>query len=105
MTDRLAPAPRPVDPLTGEIIGAPIRIERAPGVATLPLDGTIADESLGTLLVRLPGRTRLRRIPKAGLEATILLGGRSIPLKGETLRQRPEDRTKRLAIPGRRRDR
>ena len=42
--------------LAGELIGATVRIESHPGVAQLPLEGTIVDESLETFLVRLPGR-------------------------------------------------
>ncbi|MGA7922999.1 MAG: ribonuclease P protein subunit [Thermoplasmata archaeon] len=89
--------------LAGELIGAAVVVDRAPGIAGLPLDGVIADETLHTLLLRLPGRGRLRRVAKRGLEGTILLGEREIPLRGELLRQRPEDRTKRLLSAGRRR--
>ncbi|MGI0132072.1 MAG: ribonuclease P protein subunit [Thermoplasmata archaeon] len=90
------------DALAGEILGAGVVIDRAPGVVPLPLEGTIVDETLQTLVIRRPGRSRLRRIAKAGLSGTILLGERQLPLKGETLRVRPEDRTKRLCVHGRR---
>lgn len=92
-----------VNALAGEILGAGIHIESAPGVSPLPLDGTIVDESLHTLVIRRPGHARTRRVAKAGLSGTILLGERQLPLKGEILRVRPEDRTKRLSVPGRRR--
>ena len=87
--------------LSGEWIGATVRIDRHPGLARLPLEGTIVDESLETLLVRVPGRARLRRIPKAGAEGTILLEERPLPLRGNALRVRPEDRPKRLLGRGR----
>jgi RNase P/RNase MRP subunit p29 len=101
-------APRPtrhVDPppeLAGEIIGAPVQIDRARGVAKLPLTGTIVDETLRTLRVRPRGAERARILTKTGLEGTILLGGRELPLRGDLLRVRPEDRTKRLQLRGRR---
>jgi RNase P/RNase MRP subunit p29 len=98
--------PRPSVPhaeaLAGELLGAPIHISRAPGLAQGTYDGTLVDESLGTFLIRPTHGGRLRRIPKAGLEATILLGVGEIPLKGDALRVRPEDRTKRLSPRGRR---
>lgn len=103
----MADAARPVDPmeerlaLAGELIGAAIQVERAPGFARLPLRGTIVDETMHTFLVRVPGHARLRRVPKPGLEATLLLGERSIRLSGDLVRVRPEDRTKRLLVAGR----
>jgi RNase P/RNase MRP subunit p29 len=99
------PAPSPsaiLESLAGELLGAAVRVEVCPGVTPLPLEGTVVDETLHTLLIRPRGATRARRIPKAGLEGTILLGGRSLPLKGTILRVRPEDRTKRLLARGRR---
>ncbi len=95
----LAPVER--EALAGELIGAAVEL-RAPGVSG-PVAGTVVDESLGTISVRLPGRSRPRRIPKVGLLGTILLEGREIPLSGEVLRVRPEDRTKRLLAGGPRR--
>ncbi|MCI4319458.1 MAG: ribonuclease P protein subunit [Thermoplasmata archaeon] len=99
-----ATVPRPAPPveLAGEIIGAPVQIDRARGVAQLPLVGTVVDETLRTLRVRPRGGTRARILTKTGLEGTILLGGRELPLRGEQLRVRPEDRTKRLQLRGRR---
>ena len=87
--------------LAGEFVGATVRVERHPGLAGLPLEGTVVDESLETFLVRLPGRARVRRIPKAGAEGTILLEERPLPLRGNALRVRPEDRPKRLLGRGR----
>ena len=89
--------------LAGEILGAGVEIDHAPGVVPLPLEGTIVDETLQTLIVRRAGYARARRIAKTGLTGTILLGDRQLPLKGETLRVRPEDRTKRLSVSLRRR--
>jgi RNase P/RNase MRP subunit p29 len=88
--------------LAGELLGAPIVVERAPGLAGTGLRGTLVDESLGTFVVRPDGSDRLLRVPKAGLVATVRLGAGEIPLKGDDLRVRPEDRTKRLAPHGRR---
>ncbi|MCI4350634.1 MAG: ribonuclease P protein subunit [Thermoplasmata archaeon] len=107
MTDSSEPPrpPRRVEPppeFAGELIGAPVRIERARGVAKLPITGTIVDETLRTLRVRPRGAERARILTKTGLEGTILLGGRELPLRGDLLRVRPEDRTKRLQMRGRR---
>lgn len=87
----------------GEILGAPVVIHAAPGLARVPVSGRLVDETLGTFVVRAEDRSRTWRIPKAGAVGTILLGGRELPLRGDSLRVRPEDRTKRLAWRGRRR--
>lgn len=98
--------PRPeipyADVLAGEILGAAIVVEKAPGLAKRPLKGTLVDETLQTFRIRTARDGRIVVVPKAGLEATLFLGGRQIPLKGDSLRVRPEDRTKRLAPRGRR---
>ena len=88
--------------LAGELLGAPITITEAPGVRSLPLEGTIVDESLGTFLIRTAPGGRVLRIQKTGLVGVVRLALGEIPLKGEPLRHRPEDRTKRLAPRGRR---
>ncbi|MGA8302577.1 MAG: hypothetical protein WA547_03360 [Thermoplasmata archaeon] len=88
--------------LAGEILGAPVAIRASPGLPH-PVDGTIVDETLSTFLVRVPGRARPLRVPKAGLEGTIVLAGGELPLRGDTLRVRSEDRTKRLLTGGPRR--
>jgi len=88
--------------LAGELIGAPLTL--APGGGrSAPLEGTIVDESLGTLLVRPAGQRRTLRLAKSGLAGTVRLAGHEIPLKGNLLRVRPEDRTKRLLAGGPRR--
>ncbi len=86
--------------LAGELIGASLSVRAHPGLARLPLNGTIVDETLHLLIVREPRRRRLVSVPKAGLDGSILLGGREIRLKGDYLRVRPEDRTKRLLSRG-----
>ena len=102
---RALPPARPSPALLGEIIGLPIRITQAPGLLPLPFDGVIADETMHLLLVRPRGRRRPRRIAKAGLVATVVKDGDELPLRGDGLRVRPEDRTKLLALGGRRRPR
>ena len=98
--------PRPevpqADALAGEILGAPIEIDHAPGLAQGRLTGVLVDETMQTFVVRPAGSARTVRIAKAGLTGTIFLEGRPAPLNGDTLRVRPEDRTKRLAARGRR---
>jgi RNase P/RNase MRP subunit p29 len=89
--------------LLGEIIGLPIRITEAPGIAALPWDGVIADETLRTLVVRRNGAPRPRRVSKTGLRGFVVKDGGEVSLIGEVLRVRPEDRTKLLALGGRRR--
>ena len=88
--------------LAGEILGAPIAVATARGLAG-PIRGILVDESLSTFLVRVPGRARPVRLPKAGLEGTIVLRSGELPLRGDALRVRPEDRTKRLLAAGPRR--
>ena len=88
--------------LAGEILGASVVIPPGPG-RSVPLEGTLVDESLSTFTVRLPGRRRLRTVPKPGLTGTIVLPSGELPLRGESLRVRPEDRTKRLLAGGPRR--
>jgi|SRR5580658_7434563 RNase P/RNase MRP subunit p29 len=94
LADRLA--------LAGEILGAPVRFPAGPGLAA-PVEGVVVDESMSLYYVRVAGRSRPLRIPKRGVDGTIVLGGRELPLRGETLRVRPEDRTKRLLAGGPRR--
>lgn len=90
--------------LAGELIGAAVSVPAGPGRARA-VSGTVVDESLSTFVVRVPGRARPLRLAKSGLEGTIVLGGVELPLRGETLRVRPEDRTKRLLAGGPRRNR
>jgi RNase P/RNase MRP subunit p29 len=88
--------------LAGEILGAVVRFPAGHGLAA-PVEGVVVDESMSLLYVRVAGRSRPVRVAKHGAEGTILLGGRELPLRGETLRVRPEDRTKRLLAGGPRR--
>ncbi|MFY9716328.1 MAG: ribonuclease P protein subunit [Thermoplasmata archaeon] len=88
--------------LAGELIGATVVVPASPGLAR-PVTGTIVDESLSTFTIRVPGRRRTLRLPKPGLEGTIVLPGGELPLRGDALRVRPEDRTKRLLAGGPRR--
>ena len=92
----------PPEALAAEFLGAAIRIDQHPGLGRLPLSGTIVDETLGTFLVRTAPTGAIRRIPKAGAVGTVLLGERELPLRGDALRVRPEDRPKRLLARGRR---
>ena len=100
-------APEPIsraarEALAGEILGAPVSVRVAPG-QSVPFDGTLVDETLSTFVIRRTDRARLVRVPKAGLEGTIGLTIGELPLKGDALRVRPEDRTKRLLAVGPRR--
>jgi RNase P/RNase MRP subunit p29 len=90
--------------LAGEILGAPVSIPASRGLAH-PVEGTLVDESLSTLTVRVPGRARPVCVPKAGLNGTLVLPSGELPLRGDALRVRPEDRTKRLLAYGPRRSR
>jgi len=96
----LSPDERTV--LAGELIGASVRIPPGPGRGP-GVEGTIVDETLGTFLIRSPDGRRLVRLPKTGLTGTLGLHGRELPLRGDLLRVRPEDRTKRLLAGGLRR--
>jgi RNase P/RNase MRP subunit p29 len=88
--------------LAGELLGASVAIPASPALRA-PVEGTIVDETLSTFVVRVPGRARAVRLPKAGLEGTIVLGAGELPLRGDALRVRSEDRTKRLLTGGPRR--
>ena len=88
--------------LAGELIGASVAIPAAPG-RPHAVTGTIVDETLGTLVVRPAGGGRSVRLAKRGLAGTVALGERELPLRGDLLRVRPEDRTKRLLAGGPRR--
>jgi RNase P/RNase MRP subunit p29 len=88
--------------LAGELLGAAVRFPAGPALAR-DVEGVLVDESMSVYYVRVAGRGRLVRIPKRGVDGTILLGGRELPLRGDTLRVRPEDRTKRLLAGGPRR--
>jgi RNase P/RNase MRP subunit p29 len=88
--------------LAGELIGASIVVPAGRGLAR-PVAGTIVDESPSTLTVRPTGRRRTVCLPKAGLEGMIVLPSGELPLRGDALRVRPEDRTKRLLAGGPRR--
>ncbi|MFZ1024478.1 MAG: ribonuclease P protein subunit [Thermoplasmata archaeon] len=91
-TERLA--------LAGELLGGSVEITEAPGVCGLPIDGVLVDESFHMLTIRRVPDGRTLRIAKQGLVGRIDVGGRELPLKGEVLRVRPEDRTKRLLAGG-----
>ena len=88
--------------LAGELIGAEISVPAGPG-RDRPIAGSIVDETLGTFVVRRADDRRWVRLPKTGLAGTIRLAGRELPLRGDLLRVRPEDRTKRLLAGGPRR--
>ena len=92
-----------LEALAGELIGATVEVREAPGVVGLPLEGTIVDETLGTFEIRRSPSGRRLRLAKTGLRGTILLGGLELPLNGDALRIRPQDRTKRLLQAGPRR--
>jgi RNase P/RNase MRP subunit p29 len=88
--------------LAGEIIGAAVTVLPSTAVRR-PVQGTVIDESLSMLTIRVPGRDRPVRLPKAGLQGAIVLPSGELPLRGDSLRVRPEDRTKRLLAGGPRR--
>ena len=104
---RSSHAPEPLaradrEALAGEILGAPVSVRVAPG-QVVPFSGSIVDDTLSTFVIRRSGRDRLVRVAKSGLEGTIVLPAGELPLKGDVLRVRPEDRTKRLLNLGPRR--
>jgi RNase P/RNase MRP subunit p29 len=88
--------------LAGEILGASVVFPASAGLHD-PVRGILVDESLSTFTVRLAGSARTVRVAKAGLAGTIALPSGELPLRGDVLRVRPEDRTKRLLIGGPRR--
>jgi RNase P/RNase MRP subunit p29 len=100
--DLSALAPEERVALAGELIGASVAIPSGPG-RKHPVTGTIVDETLGTVVVRRAGTRRTVRLAKSGLTGTVVVAERELPLRGDLLRVRPEDRTKRLLAGGPRR--
>ena len=91
--------------LAGEFIGSAVDLRTAPGVADLPLEGTIVDETQEMFEIETRPRGRTIWVAKAGLGGTIFREDRELPLNGDALRFRPQDRTKRLLQAGPRRPR
>jgi len=87
--------------LAGELIGA--AVDLASPTFRTRVRGAIVDETMSTFHVRLADGSRTVVVPKTGLTGTIVLGSGELPLSGEALRVRPEDRTKRLLSGGPRR--
>ena len=100
LTVQLSPAERVA--LAGELIGAAISVPAGPGRAHATT-GTIVDETFGTFVIRRSEDGRTVRLAKRGLVGTLGLAEAELPLKGDLLRVRPEDRTKRLLSLGPRR--
>jgi RNase P/RNase MRP subunit p29 len=88
--------------LAGELLGAGVELDAHPGYPAGAV-GTLVDETLSTFVVRLPGSARPRRFAKSGARGRISLSSGELPLNGDLLRVRPEDRTKRLLVGGPRR--
>ena len=87
--------------LAGELIGGTVRVPPGPGRAR-EVVGTIVDETLGTFVVRTASGHRVR-LAKTGLTGALGLPEHELPLRGDLLRVRPEDRTKRILAGGPRR--
>ncbi|MCL4308839.1 MAG: ribonuclease P protein subunit [Thermoplasmatales archaeon] len=100
MSDIRALPPELREALAGELIGAGIEIARAPSLGSRRLEGTIVDETQGMFRIRCRPDDRTIWVAKAGLEGTLLLEDRELPLRGDVLRIRPQDRTKRLLQAG-----
>ncbi len=88
--------------LAGELIGAAVDLPASPHLRSA-VRGTIVDETLSTFRVRTATDDRVVVVPKRRLTGTIALPRGELPLRGELLRVRPEDRTKRLLSGGPRR--
>jgi RNase P/RNase MRP subunit p29 len=88
--------------LMQEFIGGDITINSHPGLDHLPYTGRVVDETQNMLQILPPGKGRARWVPKGGLFGTLRVGSAEIPLRGDALRVRPEDRIKRMAPRGRR---
>lgn len=85
--------------LAGELLGSPIRLVSTPGAGSV--HGVLVDETLSTLLIRRDADGRTVRIPKQGATGSVFVDGREVNYRGDEMRMRPEDRTKRLAWTGR----
>lgn len=76
---------RAADLARRELIGLFVQVEGGP-------EGLVVDETKHTFLVE--GPTGPKRVPKAGRRFVFRVAGAMVPIDGERLAFRPEDRTK-----------
>jgi RNase P/RNase MRP subunit p29 len=81
-----------------EFIGQPMLVTEASGIAGVPFECRVVDESMNMLYVSLPNSNRVMGIQKRGLKGTLMTDTGEIALIGDDVRVRPEDRIKRCAI-------
>lgn len=79
--------------LLGEYIGERVKVVWSNRKELQGIEGTVEDESYGSLVIRSAGKTR--RVPKTGNVFEFPSTG--VIVDGKTIVCRPEDRTKKLA--------
>jgi len=86
------------DVARGELIGLPCEVAEARDAGYVGLQGTVIDETLRTLTLRLgpPGARRVQ-VPKVGCLFRLLPpAGAPVEVLGAAIEFRPEDRTKKV---------
>ena len=81
-----------------ELIGLEVTVE-SPHPGWHGLSGTVVDETKHTFLVERAspeGPAREVRVPKAGQRFAFRVGEKRFVVRGDEIRFRPEDRTKRI---------
>lgn len=82
----------------GELIFLPVEVVQASDAGLVGLQGTVVDETLHTLTVRVgdPGGRRVQ-VPKAGCTFRLTLPeGGTVDVEGRAIAFRSEDRTKKV---------
>ena len=81
-----------------ELIGGEVRVIEHSDPTFIGLFGTVLDETMNTFLIRSGEGTR--KVPKKGAKFEYMVKEKNevirVELDGDTLIQRPEDRTKKL---------
>ncbi len=80
-----------------EFIGCTLNVTKSPGLAQVPLVGTVVDETRNMLVLEVPGHPGLVHVPKQGLEGFLGDASGQTAFIGDAVRVRPEDRIKRFA--------
>ena len=80
-----------------EFIGRSLVVTEAPGVAGVPFECTVVDESMNMLYLSRADSSRVLGIQKKGFKGTLRTDEGEIALIGDDVRVRPEDRIKRCA--------
>ena len=79
-----------------ELIGLEASVAASNDPGLLSIEGTVVDETRGTLTIRTGERRRM--VGKTGNTFRFTVGGRAVLLEGSDLAYRPEDRIKKAKV-------